>query len=128
MGMFDWYEPVPPLKCPVCGLILEAWQGKDGPCGLFVWRQGCRSPVDQRVEAECAVPSDRRALQRLPDSFAIYADDPQCHRVIVAIGQCKNGVWTSTDPETPGNARPRSDETSQQFEARLGELRKWLGI
>ena len=36
MGMFDYYEPVPPLDCPWCGEAFVTWQGYDGPCALFV--------------------------------------------------------------------------------------------
>ena len=50
MGMFDWYVPDPPLKCPVCGTLLERWQGKDGPCALLVWKQGEAVPVAMRAD------------------------------------------------------------------------------
>ena len=49
MGMFDWYEPSGALSCPVCSAELSEWQGKDGPCALFVWQQGFAVPVDQNV-------------------------------------------------------------------------------
>jgi len=53
MGMLDWYRPVPDLACPVCGTPLREWQGKEGPCGLFVWQQGEIAPIDQVVDEEC---------------------------------------------------------------------------
>jgi hypothetical protein len=28
--MFDWYQPEPPLNCPVCGEALSEWQGEFG--------------------------------------------------------------------------------------------------
>ena len=44
MGMFDWYQPALPIACPACGHALSEWQGKDGPCDLFVWVEGKPSP------------------------------------------------------------------------------------
>jgi hypothetical protein len=95
MGMFDWYQPYPPLSCPVCGIELKEWQGKEGPCALFVWRQGTAGPVDQLVEAECRLSDDRLMGWRLPETFFIYSYDCERHMVL-ATGNCTQGTWTST--------------------------------
>jgi hypothetical protein len=50
MGMFDWYKPTGEIECPVCGVVLIEWQGKDGPNALFVWSEGEGSPVDQPID------------------------------------------------------------------------------
>ena len=31
------------------------WQGKDGPCALFVWEQGQSAPVEQLVEEKKSI-------------------------------------------------------------------------
>jgi hypothetical protein len=72
MGMFDWYEPRQ-ISCPECGTALDRWQGKDGPCALFVWREGEASPIRQAVEAEVALLPGDLATRRVPASFGIYS-------------------------------------------------------
>ncbi len=89
VGMFDTFVPVPALACPVCGGPLRCWQGKDGPCLLFVWTQGERRP-DSTVDD---VVTDGSAL---PAEFAIYSYDCPCVDPVDAVGRCENGVWTTT--------------------------------
>jgi hypothetical protein len=36
MGMFDYYEPTPPIECPNRGESPSGWQGKEGPCALVI--------------------------------------------------------------------------------------------
>jgi hypothetical protein len=100
MGMFDWYEPVPPLSCPACGRALDGWQGKDGPNALFVWKQRHPNPVGQLVDEECKLDETQRAAYRLPDEFGFYTQCV-CDRWIQAEGHCKNGVWSDTRLVTP---------------------------
>lgn len=95
MGMFHWYEPVPPLTCPACDDPLADWQGKSADCSLFVWRQGERRPVEWRVDSEVQV-SGVLASAQLPKSFDLYAFDSNHHKVI-AEGQTRDGGWASTN-------------------------------
>jgi hypothetical protein len=92
--MFDYYSPDPPLRCPVCGAELEGWQGKDGPCGLFIWKQGLEAPVEQSLAGAHALSADQLRQFRLPDRFRFHTDDPQ--HWIVAEGTAVNGVWKET--------------------------------
>src|SRR4051794_31429781 len=73
MGMFDWYEPKPPIASPTTGRPLTEWQGKDGPCALFVWVQGQCAPVDQLASDDAKILDEQRAAFRLPDHFLIYS-------------------------------------------------------
>jgi hypothetical protein len=66
MGMYDTYEPQPPLDCPICGAPSLGWQGKDGPCGLFLWRQGHRHPIDQPIDQDARIERDRYRQFTLP--------------------------------------------------------------
>ena len=93
--MFDWYEPDPPLACPACNQPVLEWQGYGGPNGLFVWHQGDRSPVDQRVDADVRLADDELGEFTLPGSFVIHghcAADCGC----TAHCQCNEGCWTET--------------------------------
>lgn len=51
MGMFDYYKTK--ITCPVCGSD-ELWQGKSGPCGLYLYEQGnskvIRKEEDNHIE------------------------------------------------------------------------------
>jgi hypothetical protein len=79
MGMFDWYRPKPPLKCPVCGIELMEWQGVP-------------YPVDQPVEEECRLEENERKLFRLPDTFSIHSYDCKRHKVTARCG-VNDGTW-----------------------------------
>jgi len=95
--MFDWYKPTDTYHCPKCGTKLTEWQGKDGPCALFVWKQGIRNPVDQKVEDEELQWSDEKKSQfTLPGSFVIYSYDCPGHQPVEAECSCVDGVWSST--------------------------------
>jgi hypothetical protein len=93
VGMFDEYEPVPPIPCPSCGGTPKVWQGKDGPSALLCWQQGIRRPVAQRADE----PVDDGQLQAfaLPDRFRLVAECPNGH-VMEAEGTCSNGIWAQT--------------------------------
>jgi hypothetical protein len=92
VGTFDWYEPCPPLSCPRCAAPLDGWQGKDGDCDLWVWRQGHATPIDQRVDPEWR---SRRDPGRLPARFEIYTTCSRGHH-IEAFGDALDGTWTGT--------------------------------
>src|SRR5689334_17334793 len=123
MGMFDHYEPDPPLACSVCGRRLTGWQGKDGPCALLVWRQGVAAPVDQAVPEESR--GDRSVIEslRLPREFEIYAGC--CGGRFFATARCgaPDGVWSTAVLETAANARQRREERREDFTSRLRWLR-----
>ncbi len=94
MSMFDWYKFTENPRCPKCGTELKEWQGKDGPCALFVWEQGKSNPISQEIEDDEIRWSDED-LQRffLPDSFTIYSYDCEKHQPIIAECKCIDGVW-----------------------------------
>lgn len=94
MGMFDWYEPIPVLACPVCGATLGGWQGSDADSALFVWRQGLSTPVEWRVDEELRIAAALAAAQ-LPPSFSIVTYDSEGHG-IVAVGAAPDGRWSTT--------------------------------
>lgn len=94
MGMFDWYEPLPPLLCPKCRATLSGWQGKDGPCGLFLWVQGQVAPTAQRVDTDSELPRPERNKLTLPNQFELYTECSSCSTRIDALGWTENGRWT----------------------------------
>jgi hypothetical protein len=96
MGMFDWYQPAQKYACPVCGIPLKIWQGKDGPCGLFVWQEGEKYPVDQLVDDEVRSSVEERQQCLLPLRFWIYSYDCPDHYPIDALGTTQDGVWSFT--------------------------------
>jgi hypothetical protein len=93
MGMFDYYVPRPSLTCPRCQAPLADFQGKDGPCGLFVWLQGIAAPSDQSVDEEWKLLPEKRGALRLPERFEIYTECSGCKLWVSAIGTCEDGVW-----------------------------------
>jgi hypothetical protein len=97
MGMFDYYEPVPAIHCVACETPLRNWQGKDGPCALFAWRQGVREPIYQQGYPECQISVAMRNEFRLPKSFLIYSDDCEKHRLIYAWCEVSNEIWHSCE-------------------------------
>jgi hypothetical protein len=96
VGMFDWYEPAEEHRCPVCDVVLSEWQGKDGPCALYVWRQGQAAPVDQRVDDDVKGARGVRAAERLPSRFEIYSHDCGRHDV-TAVCACVDAIWRLTE-------------------------------
>lgn len=97
MSMFDWYQPVAKLRCPVCENPLEEWQGKDGPNGLFLWREGVKHPVDQLIpDEEVRWPPEEWIHFTLPPKFIIYSHDCPDHQPIDAEGITQDGVWSKT--------------------------------
>lgn len=121
---FDYYEPDPPLACPVCNAGIREWQGKGGPNRLLVWRQGVARPVGQVADGDDR--PDARALEafQLPNAFRIYA--PCCSRqfLVEAICRAPNGIWKSTEVITAQNAHREDGERMEQFKERLRWLRR----
>lgn len=95
MSMFDWYRPKPERSCRVCGRVLRDWQGKDGPCALFLWEQGVRSPVDHPIDDDLKLPPDQLATWRLPSRFRIRARC-KCGARVDAEGVCRDETWMET--------------------------------
>lgn len=94
MGMFDEYVPRPALRCPRCDAALRDFQGKDGPCAIFIWSQGVAAPVGQSVDADCMLPSEQAARFRLPPRFEIYTQCHGCGLWVSVTGFCDHGTWT----------------------------------
>lgn len=121
--MFDSFIAEPPLRCRSCGSDVSECQGKDGPCSLFVWKQGIAGPVRQTVDDEYALPDVERATFRLPDEFEIYTGCPSCHAWITGTGYCSNRVWTSSLSEST-SGRVRSPRATS--ERRIGSAPRAL--
>jgi hypothetical protein len=96
MGMFDVYEPDEDLRCQRCESLLDDFQGKDGPCGLLVWRQGIGNPVGQAVAEDCRVPNEQLQDLRLPPTFQLYSYCLDCNLRCTARGTCVDEIWTHT--------------------------------
>lgn len=126
MGMFDFYLPRPDLQFPVCGASELEWQGKEARCGLFVWEQGQKAPVDQRVDDECKIASEARAEFRLPIRFEIYSRC-RCPTFLQAVGFTNDEVWTRTELMSPTNAVPYPNESEREFQKRLDGYAAHLG-
>ena len=95
MGMFDWYKPCGEIECPVCGVVLKEWQGKNGPNALLVWSEGEGAPVDQPIDEDAKISEEARRAFRLPEEFEIYSYDCQHHRVLAKC-RTRDGIWSAT--------------------------------
>ena len=97
MGMFDWYLPAGLICCPIDGYPLEEWQGKRGPCLLFLWQEGFKHPVDHLVDEEVRFRPHRWEEFVLPPTFEIYSYDCPIHQPVDAVCTTRDGVWISTE-------------------------------
>jgi hypothetical protein len=109
MGLFDYFIPDPPIKCPKCGHATTGWHGKHGgDCCLFVWRQGRESPVDQLADKDCRLDSGKLATCRL-ERAAIPISGGECkacgylwwHSSFHVTADASSGVWTETKIDPP---------------------------
>ena len=96
VGMYDAYEPQPPISCPICGAPSLGWQGKDGPCALFLWRQGSRHPVDQQIDEDVRIDPASYGEFVLPPTFKIIGWCANDH-LFEATGRAPSGVWAETE-------------------------------
>ncbi len=102
MGMFDEYEPQPPVCCPFCGKQTDSWQGKDGPRLLLIWRQGQVTPGGHRCSEHLA-PQDP-SNYRLPREFSFQANAGCRFCPLYGIGYTEDGIWTRTTLVMPGES------------------------
>jgi hypothetical protein len=126
MAFFDDYEPSGCFACPVCGALQREWQGHDGPCGLFIFRERVPGAVGQRVDGECRLADAQLAIQRLPDAFFIRSHDCGCLFPTELRCTASGGVWQHTELFTGSNADRQQrwpEERRDQWQARL----RWLG-
>jgi len=96
MSMFDWYQPKEKAASPECGATLTEWQGKDGPCYLYIWVEGVAYPTDQRASDDWKFPPELRLQDSLPPNFIIYSYDCERHNPIWAECQTIDEVWAVT--------------------------------
>src|SRR5688572_18632166 len=83
MGMFDIYKPSAETACPVCATPLQEWQGKDGPCALFIWAEGVSNPIEQAIDdEEVKLTPEDRENHVLPETFVIYLGKSDTHRFL----------------------------------------------
>ncbi len=123
MGMFDYYIPDPPLRCPVCGSALDDWQGKDGPNALMVWQQGVAAPIDQAIDdEEVRLEPHRLAKFRLPQIFSIYLWCCGGRFDLEADCRTTDGIWSCTELVTADTATQNKQERRGDFKARM----RWL--
>ena len=125
MGMFDLYVPVPPLLCPSCKTELDGWQGKDGPCALFIWKQGEKHPVDEPVVNDARLAPKERERFALPETFEIHTSCRHCSAWVRARGKGEKYIWTNTyllanseNPDTSGGKPPVPPRFFSQDSAR----------
>ena len=108
MGLYDQYIPEPDLLCPRCGVTMEYWTGRDGPCRLLVWRQGAIGPdgYQSAVDDMARLPAEEVAVFRLPSRFVIGGGECQCSSAYAALGTVDaEGRWVSTQIITSDEAR-----------------------
>ena len=118
MGMFDRYRPDPPLYCPRCSTELSGWQGKDGPCALFLWQQGEKNPVDQSVGDDIKIDPVARSQFTLPETFEIHTSCSQCEKLVKAHCQGDNYVWTQS-VVSGGKRPPNRNESMGDYQSIL---------
>lgn len=95
--MYDLYVPTEELACPRCAAPLLEWQGKGGPCALFVWVQGRKHAVEQRGDdPQAKLSEEERERFVLPESFEIYSHDCERHGPVLAECLAPSGVWSET--------------------------------
>ena len=119
--MFDTFKPAQVQKCPVCGRVLTEWQGKDGPCALFVWEEGVAWPTSQEA-SDMNISDEERKDVRLPEKFEIYSYDCDCPYPVEAVCVTTSGTWSSTKIIDSSLAEQRKEERKEDYKKRL----KWL--
>lgn len=97
MGMFDVYQPVPGLACPLCATRLRNWQGKEGPRLCLVFRQGVFDAIGTALDGWPVYRKSYGDPVRLPPEFHIYSHDCRRHGRIRARCASEEGTWKRTE-------------------------------
>jgi len=121
MSLFDKYIPRTEQRCSVCGELLVEWQGFEGPCGLFVWKEGSLNPVGQNA-GEVNLDPEELLRKTLPVRFTIRCYDCNCSMSNTAKCETKGGVWNQTILVTATNAEIEKNETRAAFKQRMAWL------
>ena len=124
MSLFDYYQPSVAFACPVCGAVLDEWQSYDGPCGLFLFREGVAGAVEQCVDPECRIAASELMALLLPEEFFIRSHDCGCPFPSELRCCSEGGTWVRTEMYTGSemDLRLRGAERREHWQAR----RKWL--
>jgi hypothetical protein len=117
MGMFDYYAPAGTLQCPIDNYPLVDWQGKEGPCALFLWREGVAAPSHERITEESRLSDTQLQEIRLPPIFTIYSYDCPVHSPLTATCTSVEGVWSTTKVHKLGVYTRDDDELRQALRA-----------
>jgi hypothetical protein len=124
MGLFDTYIPAKKHACPVCGTLIEStWQGHDGPCALFVFKENIAGAVDQDVDGDIEIHATEREKIQLPEKFLIHTHDCDCPHFTVLRCTATDGVWQKTELHT-GSQEDRKQ--GKQTRARWKAYLHWL--
>ena len=124
MGMLDYFEPEPDLKCPRCDRVLSGWQGSDAENALFVWKQGVRHPTEQCVDEECRLADEQLLGFTLPEDFSIVTHCTCSTTFLLeAIGTALDGLWTQTRLVQPDEVETRYASLPS---SRRKAMRQWL--
>ncbi len=78
--MFDVYQPIPGLACPICARRLRIWQGKEGPRLCLVFRQGVFDAIGTALDGWPVYQKLYGDPIRLRSVFHIYSYD--CRRPV----------------------------------------------
>jgi hypothetical protein len=98
MSLFDTYIPLEKHACPVCGTPIDStWQGHDGPCALFIFKENILGAVDQDVDSDVAITITERKKVQLPEEFLIHSHGCKCSYLTVLRCTAINGVWQKTE-------------------------------
>jgi hypothetical protein len=124
MVMFDTYIPTKKYTCPVCGTpINSTWQGHDGPCALFVFKENIAGAIDQNVDSDVVISTAEREKIQLPEKFLIHVHGCDCPYFTVLQCTAIDGVWQKTEIFTGSHEdRQQGKQTRAQWKAHL----RWL--
>jgi len=97
MSRYDICIPDPPQECPRCDGVLTGWETRNEGSFWFVWQQGIAAPIDQRLDADLAVPPERRQALRLPSEFTVFGSEcSRCGYKFFGEARCTtdgSGIW-----------------------------------
>ncbi len=124
MGMLDYFEPEPDLRCPRCGRVLIGWQGKEAENALFVWKQGVRHPTTQWVDEDCRLSEEELTRFTLPEEFTMVTDCTCSTKFLLdAVGTSIDGLWSQSRLMEPHEIEKMYKNWPR---GRRKALRQWL--